>query len=136
MISVKNLILGSIGLVITFLILSELAIPFFAESYEYCTGGKPFSKEGTGTVYDNGCCMVASSSLTGGGVACTDCNQTAGYEDFLSKCGRLIDTQNNTHCYGCTDWGTKTTTRGMGLLVLVLALISFAIYYIPKGIGR
>jgi hypothetical protein len=111
----------ALALAIFLLIVSALVLPQFSSSYEYCTGSEPYSKNAVGDTLTNGCCNAGSSTL----VACSDCNQSTGYSTFLSTCSSLVDTQNNTHCYQCSNFGQKNTIQGLGFIILVVGLIAF-----------
>lgn len=130
MVKLKTIIYSTIALLFVFLFTSSIWISFFGTGYEYGFGDCPYSSDnGTScTNLGNNYCSTKGTNL----VVCDQCNGTGGYETFLSSCGTLIGNQNDTHCYGCTDWGFKTSTRGLILLVLVLALVGFAVTFLPK----
>lgn len=131
---------------IFFTLMATVILENFSSTYEYGFGTEPCMK-------DN--CTSASSTdsfynpycLAGGtATACSDCNRSNGYETFLSKCYRLANTNisgtgtasagvfadswaNATHCLRCTDWGFKTTARGMNLFVIILGMVFIAIVF-------
>jgi len=125
--TLKNIIAVGVALVIFFIIASTLILPFFATTHEYGFGDCPYpSDTSTCTGLTNNYCSDVGTTET----AVANCNNSAGYEAFLSTCGSLIATTNGTHCYNCEDWGFKTTNQGLILLVFVLALIMFAVTFI------
>lgn len=130
MVKLKTILYSTIALLFVFLFATSIWLSFFGTSYEYGFGDCPYSSDnGTScTGLGNGYCSDISSSV----VACAECNGTGGYETFLSSCGSLIAGLNGTHCYGCDDWGFKTTSRGLFLLILVLAVVGFALAFMPK----
>ena len=121
----KNAIAVGLALTIAFLIIGNLLLPQFSQTYEYCTGEEPYSKEASGDSYTNGCCIEASTDI----IACTDCNSSTGYEAYLGNCHTLIGTQNNTHCYQCADFGQKSNIRGMILVILIIGVIAVAMMF-------
>lgn len=141
MAKLSSIVYGSAALVILFILASTMIIPYFATTHEHGFGTEPCMKDGcdssdTGESQINPYCSGASSTV----IACTNCNISTGYETFLASCYRLAPVNaaqtdawmNNTHCYQCTDFGFKTTSQGLNLLVLVMALIMFAVIFIPK----
>lgn len=111
---IQKIVYSVIGLMIVFILLSTLILPQFETSY---------------TTF--GYCLAQGSLIT-----CSDCNNTdtnsVGYKTLKNNCYGLVGSQNNTHCYGCANWGFRDVSRGLQLLVLSLALIGMAILYIFK----
>lgn len=118
-----NKIIGfALGIGVLFLIASSLFFPQFETVYEHCTGAEPYPSDPSSTTYTNGCCNQATATIT----ACSSCNDTAGYGNFLSTCHALIGTQNDTHCYKCGDFQEKNITQGLMLFILVIGCIAGA----------
>lgn len=125
---VQKLVYGSVALLIFFVIVSTVLLPRFRDTYTEGFGSTSYDSS---TDLDNEYC-IAKGSLT----ACTDCNSTnvdeSGYETFLSTCHSLPARTNNTHCYACSDWGFRSTARGLLLLVLVIGLVFVAFLFFVK----
>ncbi len=117
-------------------------MPYFATTYEYGFGNEPCTKDGCLITDNYADTLNPYCSSSGAVTTCTDCNSSTGYETFLDTCHSLAYNttspataddwawQNNTHCYSCADWGFKTTSQGLGLLILVIGIISFAIIFV------
>lgn len=132
-ISLKAILYTGIGLLILFILLSSMILPYFRTTYESGFGTQSCHRDSNGctsgdTNLQNNYCIGASSTE----IACSNCNTTAGYEFFLANCYSLLAWNNNTYCYQCTNFGYKTTSIGLLLLVFVLALVSFAVIFLPK----
>jgi hypothetical protein len=122
--TIRLAVVISIALVILFLMMTTLVLPFFRSSYETGWGTTPVQRGGTGLI--NSYCSTPSATL----IACTDCNTTAGYTTFLSSCSSLISATNDTHCYQCSSFGFKTVSQGLLLFVLVIGMIFFGIVFL------
>jgi len=129
---INKFIAGVVAMLILFLLASTMFVGFFATTYEHGFGTEPCNKDGCvlgDTEFSNPNCLTHSTTI----IACTSCNVSAGYEFFLDNCGDLIAVSNNTHCYQCTTFqGWQSTSQGLILLVLVIAIIGFAVYFLPK----
>jgi len=121
-----------IAMLMLFILASTMFMGFFATGYEHGFGTEPCNKDGCDageTALSNPRCLTHSTTV----LTCASCNATAGYEFFLANCGDLISVSNNTDCYQCTAFqGYFTSMQGLLLLVLVMALIGFAVAFIPK----
>ena len=139
MVKLSTVVYGSVALIVFFTLASTIFMEQFANSYEYLST-EPCSKDGcdatdTGITQRNLYCLTNSTSI----VACTNCNNTAGYENFLASCyalapGNTSDTTsqslgwfNNTHCWGCSDFGFRNTYRGLSVLIFVLGVIGISV---------
>lgn len=113
-------------LLICLLIFSTLTFPFFRNIYEEGFGT---NTQDDSTNLNNEWC-VGKGSLT----TCTGCNATSGsgLESFQSTCHSLVDRQNNTDCYSCTDFGPKNTIRGLILMIFSFGLLGLAVLFL-KG---
>lgn len=117
----------SVAILILVILASTIMLPRFRASYNYPS------------------CTANSTSL----IACVDCNNTdtdsIGYDRASANCyqvpsnlygynGTHVVTagQNGTHCWGCSNFGFRTSSQGLFLLVLALGLISFAVIFIPR----
>lgn len=106
----KTTLVVILALILAFVIFSSTTLQYLEQSYT--------------TV---GYCQANSSSL----VSCTDCNNTdvdsQGYKDLKNLCYATISATNNTHCWGCGNWGYRDTSRGLQLLIFVIAMIGTAV---------
>jgi len=132
MVTLKTIFYGSLGLLIFFIIMGSVALPFFADYYEHGYGTTPCNADntctGTSTNLRNSYCVGSSTTR----IACANCNISTGYATFLSNCFSLIDEGahlNDTYCYQCTDFGFKTSIQGLGLLVFVISILAVAFIY-------
>lgn len=105
-----------LSLGIFFIILSSVIMVYFGTVYEHGFGSNEASD------LANEYC-IAKGDVT----ACSGCNVTSGsgYETFLDTCHSLISRQNGTHCYACSDFGQRTTIRGIALILIVVGIIAF-----------
>lgn len=125
MVDVRKIVAVPIALAILYIMLTTLVLPNFAKTYETC-GNDAYSAGRGGTSLTNDCCTTSTATVT----ACTNCNISSGYSTFLSTCGSLIAVGNGTHCYSCSAFAYKTTNQGLLLLVLVIALLGFAVAFL------
>ena len=134
---VKTIVSVAVALVLLFIIASTLILPFFSTSYESGFAGDPCNKDNTCAGLTNGSddlhnayCITPTDTV----VACANCNTTAGYSTFLDTCDRLwmeaSGGANGTNCFQCSNFGFKTTSRGLILLVFVMGLIAFALIFV------
>lgn len=135
---IKQVILLVVVLAAIFMTSYTLIMPFFGNVYEYGFGNAPCNKDstctGTSTNLVNQYCLGATISEAGK-IACTSCNSSTGYSGFLSNCYALIDdgtTINNTYCYGCTNWGFKSTVSGLYLFIFFIGMIAFVLLFVLK----
>lgn len=136
--SVTTIASLGIGLIILFLLAGSLIMPFFATTYEHGTGTNPCNRDntcsGTSTNINNQYCTAGTQDAGAGTQACTNCNGSAGYETFIKNCLSLIDQgtyMNNSFCNPCTTLaGYRTSYQGLLALILVIALIGFAVTFI------
>lgn len=128
MTSLDRIVGVGVGLLITFLFVGSIIGGFFDDFAEV------------------NLCRSNSTNV----IACTNCNETTedsdGYEDYIESCHSMPlgqnstgDTipdvagvsQNNTHCFGCGDWGERTTTRNLGLVIFAIGMMAFAFVFLP-----
>jgi len=124
--SFKTVVYGSIALLVLFVLFSSVVMNYFRSSH---------------TTF--GYCRSNSTSLQ----ACSNCNNTAtaslGYGRFYDLCYAQVEgrnstgdtygtDQNNTHCWGCGNWGFRATARGLFVLIFALALVGFAVAFIRR----
>jgi len=127
MLSIKEIIIVGLALGLIFLLSSVMVLPFLRDTYEYGLGDEPYQRGGTGTT--NGYCTSPTSTP----IACTSCNVSAGYEFFLENCYSLISTVNGTHCYQCSEFGYRTTYRGLMVIVLLVGIVALIYLFIKKA---
>lgn len=123
-----KIILGAVALGLAFVIISSLILPYFSSAYRYC---QALQWEGAeGSVYTN----------------CSNRYQDAFNTSFVDTVTRShteggitspveADTGNATDpfCLNCeTLGGYRVPMQGMVLLVLVLAIVGFGVYFMPK----
>ncbi len=110
--SIKQIVGIAIALIVAFLVLSTTTLRYLEGSYT--------------TV---GYCQAQGSIQ-----ACTDCNNTdtesTGYKTLKNECSGVIGSQNNTHCYGCADWGYRDVSRGLQLLVFMMAMVGTGLWFL------
>lgn len=107
----------AVALLVLFLLASTLILPQFSSSYN------PTSCSATNwidnsTYYASDCSEYATSI----GSASVIQNSTP----------QSCPDESNFCCLGCSNWSFRTTSRGMILLVLVIALIGLGLYFLPK----
>jgi hypothetical protein len=135
---IKVLLVLIISGIFTFLLLSSLIIPFFAETYEYGFGTEPCAKtnscNGATDSLINPNCATGSTSL----VTCTNCNISTGYATFLTTCYKLRNgTDPRNQCESCTAFnGYKTSVTGLMLFVFFMIVITIIIVLIKTFKGR
>lgn len=129
---IEKIIFFSIGVVVLFYGLAYVIVPSFAGLYEHCGTNNPYSAGTGGSDLTNACCQTGSTTP----VACSNCNQTSGYATFLSTCGSLISTSNNTHCYSCSNFGLKSINQGLFFLLFLIAIFSFVLVIIYYAIEK
>ena len=125
---IEKIFLLIIAAGILFYSIAYSIIPIFAPLYEHCGTNNPYSAGSGGTDLTNACCQTGSSTV----IACSNCNNTAGYSTFLSSCYSLIATTNNTHCYQCASFGNKLAFQGIFFLMFLIVVFAFAlmiVYY-------
>jgi len=139
----KTIVYGGIALAIFFTLVSTVIMVDFGKTYEYGWGTEPCMKTNGCTSTDTGDSQLNPYCLTKGSeLACTTCNQTAGYTFFLANCHSLAPAnvsgiqrsqsdawQNSTHCMACDDFQFRSTARGMNLFVLVLGLVFISLLF-------
>jgi uncharacterized membrane protein len=129
---IEKIIFLGIGVALLFYSLAYVIVPSFTPLYEHCGVNNPYSAGTGGTDLTNACCQTGSNTL----VACTNCNQSSGYSSFLSTCGSLVSTSNNTHCYQCSSFGNKGIYQGLFFLIFLIMIFSFVlliVYYAIKN---
>lgn len=121
---IEKFIIIGISLVLVFVIFDAMIMPSFQRVYEHGFG----SSESTDLVNEY---CVSQGSVT----ACSGCNATTGtgYGTFLDSCHSLIARANNTHCNACSDFGFRSTSRGLNLMILVVWCLAFVVLFIKKG---
>lgn len=132
--SIKRAVAVGVALGIIFILAANLILPYFSSSYRYC---QDLRWEGaTGNVYTN-CTNRYQDAFNTSYVACV-------YETIGDVCvshtenGITSPINNNatnisSYCLNClTAGGYRIATRGLVLLVLVLGLIGFGIYFLPR----
>lgn len=125
---IKMIIALALGSTIMFYLLAYVILPSFADVYEHCGINNPYSAGRGGSDLSNGCCVTGSVTP----VACSNCNQSSGYSSFLSNCGSLISTSNNTHCYSCSNFGNKTVNQGFYLILFIVILFGLVFAILKK----
>ena len=120
---IEKIIIFSLAVGILFYMLAYVVVPSFAPLYEHCGTTEPYSSGRGGTDLTNACCQTPSSTV----VACSSCNQTSGYATFLSTCGSLISTTNNTHCYQCASFGNKAIYQGLFFILFLVGILAFVL---------
>jgi hypothetical protein len=127
---IRTIIPVAIALVILYILYATLIAPQFAVTYEYGFSTAPCQKDSNScslgdTNLNNGYCVTPTATI----IACANCNSTVGYSTFLSSCSSLISAINGTHCYQCSDFGFKSVSTGLLLLILVIGMIFFAVSF-------
>jgi hypothetical protein len=140
---IKLIVPIAIALAVLFIIASTVILPFFKDAFEFGFGNAPCSRDGCTASSSlasrlNPYCVSAGSDIT-----CSNCNATSGYKTFLDKCYKLSlanisgtganeadSWANNTYCVSCANFGFKSVSTGLLLLILVIGMIFFAVTFL------
>jgi hypothetical protein len=129
---IEKIILLALAVAILFYSFAYSIVPSFAPLYEHCGTNNPYSAGTGGLDLTNACCQTGSATV----IACSNCNNTAGYSTFLSSCYSLISTANNTHCYSCANFGNKVVFQGLFFLMFLIVIFAFVLLIIYSAIKR
>lgn len=121
----------SIGLLILFLFATTLILPQFSSSYRYCQGLE--WKGAAGDVYTN-CTARYQEEFNETEVAQRAAGATGSHTENGVTSPVDDDAINVTsYCLNCeTAGGYRTANQGLNLLILTLALVGFALIFLPK----
>jgi len=121
----NGVIYGAVALAVLFLLLPTVILPYFSTAYSFCQHQKWYGANTTlGVANLANCTNVITSYNTS--------KITPGV-DYLNNPVSLDSYNNDNFCLNCdTAGGFRAPSQGIMILILFMALISAAIYFIPK----
>lgn len=126
----NKIVAGTVALALIYVIVASLVLPYFSSSYRYC---QALQWEGAeGNVYTN-CTNRYQDEFNTTFLSCFGTTCTTHTENGKTSPVRTTAVNLTSYCLNCaTLGGYRGAMQGIVLLILVLGLVGFGVYMMPK----